>query len=144
MIYKQELIFGPVFGVILLTFVVWIYMYAKRIPFILKSGMTRVQLKTPGELARRSPPSVTNPSDNLKNLFEVPVLFYTLSLYLFVTNKVDSWYVFAGWVFFISRVLHSFIHCTVNIVIFRFYVYLISCGAVGYMFARAATAYFMA
>jgi hypothetical protein len=33
----------------------------------------------------RGGPMVT-PSDNLKNLFEIPVLFSALVLYLFVTN----------------------------------------------------------
>jgi hypothetical protein len=64
----------------------------------------------PGELARLSPPSVSNPSDNLKNLFELPVLFYALSLYLFVTRQVDGTYVAAAWVFFVFRVAHSAIH----------------------------------
>jgi hypothetical protein len=30
-------------------------------------------------LARLSPAAVANPSDNLKNLFELPVLFYALA-----------------------------------------------------------------
>jgi hypothetical protein len=40
--------------------------------------------------------AVSNPSDNLKNLFEIPVLFYALALYLFITNQVDVAYVTAA------------------------------------------------
>jgi len=34
------------------------------------------------EFARLSPPAVANPSDNLKNLFELPTIFYALMLCL--------------------------------------------------------------
>jgi len=103
----QAAIFGPFFATMFLTMAVWIYMYARRIPFILGSGMTPGELATPGRLAQISPPEVSNPSDNLKNLFEIPVLFYALALYLFVTSQVDGAYVVAAWVFVVFRVLHT-------------------------------------
>jgi len=92
-------------------------------------------------LARFSPPAVSNPSDNLKNLFEMPVLFYALVLYLFVTKQVDSVYVLAAWVFAVFRILHSAVHCTINIVMLRFYLYLLSSLAVWFIAARAALAF---
>ena len=67
----QTAIFGPFFTMMILTFVVWVYMYARRIPFIQSSGLTPGQL-SPARLAEISPPQVSNPSDNLKNLFELP------------------------------------------------------------------------
>src|SRR5262245_534037 len=134
----QAAIFGPFFATMFLTMIVWIYMYARRIPFILGSRMTPGALATPGRLAEISPPEVSNPSDNLKNLFEVPVLFYALVLYLFVTQQVDALYVGAAWIFVVFRVLHSAVHCTVNIVMLRFYLYLISTVAVWFMLIRAA------
>ena len=63
----QADIFAPFVGTMLLTLVVWLYMYARRIPFILSRKLTPQEL-TPLELARLSPPQVANPSDNLKNL----------------------------------------------------------------------------
>jgi hypothetical protein len=138
----QTAIFGPVFATIGLTIAVWTYLYVRRIPFIMSSGLTPAELAMPGKLAEISPPSVSNPSDNFKNLFEVPVLFYALAIVIFVTGKVDATYVWAGWIFFAFRVLHSAMHCTVNIVIVRFYLYLISTLAVFFMAARAAIAHF--
>ena len=81
---------------------------------------------------------MSNPSDNLKNLFEIPVLFYALALYLFVTNHVDDTYVSAAWIFVAFRVFHSAVHCTVNIVTLRFYLYLASTLALWFMAIRAA------
>lgn len=139
---EQSAIFGPVLAVMLLTMVVWIYMYGKRIPFIRSLDLEPQQL-TPGELARLSPPSVSNPSDNLRNLFEVPVLFYALALYLFVASEVDQVYLVAAWLFFAFRALHSAVHCTINIIMLRFVLYAISCACVFFMLVRSAVDYYL-
>jgi hypothetical protein len=130
-------IFAPFFAMILLTLVVWVYMYARRIPFIRRSGLRDDQL-TPMELARISPPAVANPSDNLKNLFEIPTVFYVLVLFLHVTQSVDSVYLVAAWVFVGFRALHSLVHCTINIILLRFALYAISTLAVWFIAVRAA------
>ena len=138
---SQQEIFGPFFATIFLTLVVWVYMYIRRISFIQSNKFTAQEL-TPLAFAQLSPPEVANPSDNLKNLFEVPVIFYALTLYLFVTNQVDATYVNAAWIFVIFRTLHSAVHCTFNLIILRFYLYLVSTLAVWFMAIRAALAYF--
>ena len=130
-------IFPPFFAMILLTLVVWIYMYSRRIPFIQKGNLARGQL-TPLEFARISPPEVANPSDNLKNLFEIPTIFYALSLYLYVTNRVDLTFVVAAWVFVIFRALHSAVHCTINVILLRFWLYLVSTAALWFIAVRSA------
>lgn len=134
----QTAIFGPLFAMFLLTFAVWVFMYVRRIRFLGASGVEAQQLAAPGELARISPAEVANPSDNLKNLFELPVLFYALALALFVTGGVDGIHLAAAWIFVAFRVLHSAVHCTVNVVMVRFYLYLVSAIALWFMAARAA------
>jgi hypothetical protein len=138
----QTSIFGPVLATVLLTFVVWVYMYIRRIHFITTNAISPVDLAIPGKLAELTPPAVSNPSDNLKNLFEMPVVFYALALYLFVTSQVDGVYVAAAWIFVAFRALHSAMHCTANIVMVRFYLYLISSLAVWFIAARAMLASF--
>jgi hypothetical protein len=137
----QTAIFGPFFATIGLTFVVWIYMYVRRIHFINSSRLSPEQMAIPGELARLSPAAVSNPSDNLKNLFEIPVLFYVLALYLFATQQVDSTYVIAGWIFAVFRMVHSAVHCTFNRVMLRFNLYLVSTLALWFSAGRAALRY---
>jgi hypothetical protein len=139
----QQAIFGPFFATIFLTLVVWVYMYIRRISFI-QNNKFNLQELSPIAFAQLSPPEVANPSDNLKNLFEMPVLFYALVLYLFVTQQVDTVYVTAAWVFVVFRALHSAVHCTFNLIILRFYLYLISTLAVWFIAIRAALAYFSA
>jgi hypothetical protein len=119
-------------------------MYLRRISFITSNKISSKDLAVPGALAQLSPPAVSNPSDNLKNLFEIPVIFYALALYLFATRQVDTVYLGAAWVFVAFRVLHSAVHCTFNLVMLRFYLYLFSTLAVWFMAIRAALAYFAA
>ena len=72
----QRAIFGPVFATVFLTILVWAYMYVRRISFITSNKISPKNLAVPGALARLSPPAVSNPSDNLKNLIEIPVILY--------------------------------------------------------------------
>ena len=137
----QTEIFGPFFAMLLLTSIVWVYMYIRRIRFLTENDISPGDLEVPGALAQISPAAVSNPSDNLKNLFEIPVVFYALVLYVFVTDQVDATYVYAAWIFAVFRALHSAVHCTFNLVMLRFTLYLISSLAVWLIFARAALAY---
>ena len=141
---ESSAIFAPFFAMMFHTLVVWVYMYARRIPFINSLKLKPEDLAKPGELARLSPPAVSNPSDNLKNLFEIPVLFYALALFLFVTNRVDALYLAAAWVFVAFRAAHSLVHCTFNHVLLRFSLYLVATVAVWFMLVRAALDYFAA
>jgi hypothetical protein len=139
---NQTAIFGPFFATMLLTFLVWVYMYIRRIAFLQTNDIDPKDLEVPGALAGLSPASVTNPSDNLKNLFELPVVFYALALYLFATAQVDATYVTSAWFFFAFRVLHSAVHCTFNRVTLRFALYALSSLPLWYMLIRAALAHF--
>ena len=139
---RQAAIFSPLFATMFLTLVVWVYMYIRRISFIIGRKISPQEISVPGTLAQISPPNVSNPSDNLKNLFEIPVLFYALVLYLFITKQVDAMYVNAAWVFVIFRALHSVVHCTFNLIILRFYLYLFATLAVWFIAIRAAFIHF--
>lgn len=138
----QSTIFGPFFAMALLTLAVWVYMYVRRLHFIASHKINPQDLAVPGALPGLAPPAVATPSDNLKNLFEMPVLFYALILYLFVANQVDAAYVGAAWVFVAFRVLHSAVHSTFNRVTLRFNLYMISTVALWFITLRAALAHF--
>lgn len=133
----QAVILRPFLATMLLTLLVWLYMYGRRLPFIFSSGLDPRRM-TPAELARLSPPGVANPSDNLKNLFELPTVFYALVLYLYATRQVDGTHVIAAWSFVVFRVLHSIVHCTFNHIPLRFALHVISSAALWLMVARAA------
>ena len=121
----------------ILTAVVWIYMYYRRISFILSQGIRPQDLRTPERASAILPETAQYSANNLRNLFELPVIFYALCLYLYVTQSVDIVYMGAAWLYLALRVLHSAIQCTVNRVKHRFYVYFASSLVLWFMAARA-------
>ncbi len=134
-------IFGPFIGMLVLTFAVWVVMYVRRIGFIKSHNIDAQQLTTPDRAVEIIPEAVAYPAYNLRNLFELPVIFYALCVFLFVTAQVDAVYVWSAWAFVASRVAHSVIHCSVNIVMLRFLAYLAGALALWFMVLRAAFQY---
>ena len=134
---NPEAIFLPMLSTMALTAIVWFYMYAKRIPAMRRARVSVQTYTTPDKVVEHLPEEINYSANNLKNLFEVPILFYGLCLYLFVSGNVDTAYVVAAWLFFLLRAIHSIVHCTVNIVMLRFYLYAGSALALWFMLGRA-------
>ncbi len=135
---QDPAICAPFLGMMLLTFVVWLVMYARRLTFLSKHKVDYRTINTREKAAGRVPEQISYASDNLKNLFEFPVLFYALCIYLYVTASVDTLYLIAAWWFFGFRIVHSYLHCTSNVVPHRFGVYMISAIGLWFMVVRAA------
>jgi len=134
---SNEFILPPMFGMMVLTAVVWFVLYARRIPAMRSAGKPTQAYTTPDVVVDALPPEVSYPANNFKNLFELPVLFYVLCIYLYVTATVGVPDLIAAWLFLVFRVLHSVIHCTVNIVMARFLTYLAAALALWFMLGRA-------
>ena len=126
----------------LLTLVVWINMYTRRISYLLREKIDLRTVDTPQKAASAIPVKVSLASHNLKNLFELPVIFYAICLYLFIGDTVDSIYLMAAWWFLVFRIIHSLIHCTHNKVEHRFVAYMLSAVALWAMVLRAAVQIF--
>jgi len=58
-------------------------------------------------------------SDNFRNLFELPVLFYALVSVALATGTTPDWLVTGAWCFVALRYVHSAIHCSYNRVMHR-------------------------
>jgi hypothetical protein len=128
----------PFFGVILLTLIVWVYMYSRRISYLTREKIDLRTVDTPEKAATMVPETVSLPSHNLKNLFELPVIFYTICLYLLLSDSVDGIHLLAAWSFLAFRVIHSLIHCTYNKVEHRFAAYMLAAMALWVMVIRGA------
>jgi hypothetical protein len=127
----------PMLAMMVLTLLVWLYMFVVRVGFAQKNKLDIEQFKTPADVQALIPGDESASSNNFKNLFELPVIFYALCLYLTVTLQVDSFYVNCAWAFVVLRVLHSLIHCSYNKVAHRFAVYILSSIALWVMVVRA-------
>jgi hypothetical protein len=63
---------------------------------------------------REEPPASLLVHNNLRNQFELPVLFHTVCLALYISTA-DNWATVAlAWIFVLSRYAHSYIHITSN------------------------------
>jgi len=134
---ESQAILAPFLGMMLLTALVWVYMYTRRLAFIKANRIPPQDLATPEKAAMLLPEAVALPANNLRNLLELPVVFYALCLYLYVTGSADGIQVAAAWAFVGLRTAHSIIHCTVNIVVLRFLSYFAAAVVLWFMLARA-------
>ena len=130
----------PFFGMLLLTVLVWVYMYIRRISYMVKNKIPARAGSTPQKMAGVVPEEVQNSANNFNNLFQVPILFYVIVLYLVWAGQADQIHVVCAWVFFLMRAVHSAIQCTVNVVMARFVVYMVASISLWVMIARAALA----
>lgn len=111
-----QMILLPLFVEVFLTFVIWSWMAALRARDF-NSGAVR-----PDNIALREPnwPKRTTQLENaFSNQFELPVLFYVLTILEYVTHLAGIVFVVLAWVFVILRILHACVHVTRNIVRLR-------------------------
>lgn len=134
----NELIFQPMIAVVTLTAVVWVVLYVTRIRAMRRAGKPAQAYTVPDRITEFLPEKANYPANNFKNLFELPVLFYVLCIYLYVTGNVDATYLAAAWLFAGLRALHSLVHCTVNIVMLRFVLYFAGGIVLWFMLGRIA------
>jgi hypothetical protein len=128
----------PLLAMVFLTFAIWVYLYALRIPEIKRLGIDPDDLQDRAESHKLLTVSAAA-SNNLKNLFEVPILFYLAVMITMLLMIQDDVLVWLAWGFVILRVVHSAIHCSYNRVMHRFTVYLISCLFLMFMWIRLAS-----
>jgi hypothetical protein len=127
-------LFAPLLAQVALTGLVWSWMYVTRLASMIRNRVGIEDLRTDAGYDRIR--DAENPSDNLINLFEMPVLFFVLLLLLIQEGNTEGFHVRLAWIFVIARTIHSLIHCTINVITLRFAAYLISCLALFGMWVR--------
>ncbi|WP_172806848.1 MAPEG family protein [Endozoicomonas arenosclerae] len=133
----QDSIFIPFLGMMLLTFIVWIYMFIQRLVHMTASNIDPQEAISPDKFNAMVPDKVAAPGHNFRNLVELPLLFYGLCIYLYLTSQVDSGYLYAAYIFLGFRVLHSLIQCSFNNVNLRFSAYIVASIALWYILIRS-------
>jgi len=113
--------FHPAFAMAALTFVVWCRLYVVRIGEMRRRHISPQSLADSAGVAARL--QDTRASDNFRNLFELPVLFYLALVVMAIFGLTTPTAAALAWVFVVLRIVHSAIHCTYNRVMHRFVVY---------------------
>ncbi|MBM4245195.1 MAG: MAPEG family protein [Deltaproteobacteria bacterium] len=133
---------APVMALVLWTLVVWLWMYATRIPAMQKARIDPQSAARTGSLSESLPREVMYVSDNYNHLMEQPTIFYAAALAAQLAGQADGLNVGLAWAYVILRVVHSLIQCTVNVVTARFAVFSLSTIVLGVLAIRVALAVF--
>lgn len=108
-------------AMVAVTAAVGIRLCVERLLEVRRRGIALQAFATSGQAAQQL--QSVQAADNFRNLFEMPVLFYTLCA-LMLALRVESFWLAAGaWVYVLLRAVHSVIHCTSNRVVYRFTVF---------------------
>jgi hypothetical protein len=112
------------------TMIMWIWMYATRIPAINKLPKPTEpgadQGWTGGMLEQVLPREVQWKAHNYNHLHEAPTVFYAVALALAITGQGDGLNAQIAWAYVVLRIVHSIWQSTVNKVMPRFALFALS------------------
>ena len=111
---------APLFFQILLVFGLMIWMGKERQTALRRGEVHHrdIALREP-----KWPPKAMQVANCFSNQFEIPVLFYVVTVLALITRQVDLLFVSLSWLFVVSRYVHAYIHTTSNRVSRRGIVY---------------------
>jgi hypothetical protein len=103
----------PLFVEVALTFGLVIWLAVLRVTAIRGGAVdpSRVALREPNWPVR-----TLQVGNCVNNQFELPMLFYVLTILSMVTHHADFLFVVLAWIFVLSRLAHAYVHTTSNIV----------------------------
>lgn len=139
-------ILKPVVVLLAWTMVMWVWMYATRIPAMLKAGLDAKGLvgTTGASLRAQLPDSANWKADNYNHLHEAPTLFYAGAIVLAIIGQGDGLNATIAWAYVGFRILHSLVQATVNKVAVRFALFALSSLALMALILHAAIGVFHA
>ncbi|MGN6423430.1 MAG: MAPEG family protein [Asticcacaulis sp.] len=126
----------PVLALIAWSMVMLVWLYARRVPLLVRYALNEVRLNS-SDAVRRLPPQVQWPADNYNNLMQQPTLFYALCLGIHVCGVSNLDLEYMAWLYVALRVTHSIVQSTWNITTIRFCLFLASSGVLGVLCVRA-------
>ena len=110
----------PVLALVAWTLVMWVWMYATRIPAMKEAGIDPQEAAFPGTWAHRLRPGVRSVADNYNHLHEQPTIFYALMFFAALTGGADATALNLAWAYVALRIVHSLVQATFNRVMVRF------------------------
>ena len=116
---SQTALLTPIFVLVLWTSVIFLVLAFGRVKYT-KNPQDAAHSK---DLKGTMPDWVERAADNYNHLFEQPVAFYALTLCIAVINDFDSFMVQLAWAFVVLRIMHSLVQLTFNLVLLRFFIF---------------------
>ena len=114
----------PVFGMVFLTVGIALWMLKLRYKAVREDGVNAKYFKL--NRGAKLPDYLVQVTQHYENLFETPVLFYLAIVLILVLNLNDLAYVYFAWGYFISRLIHAYIHTVGNRLKYRKYAFILT------------------
>jgi hypothetical protein len=112
----------PLFVQVALTFALLFWMGTVRVG-ALKRGEAQIKNIALGQ--PNWPPRVQQIANCYHNQFQIPVLFYILTILAIITRHADYVFVIMAWLFVLTRLVHAYIHTGSNYIQHRFNIFLV-------------------
>lgn len=119
-------ILQPVVVLLAWTMVMWLWMYAVRLPALTASGLKPDDARNTKALDEILPPKTQWPAHNYNHLHEAPTLFYAVAIVLALIGQGDGLNSLIAWAYVGLRIAHSLVQATINKVALRFALYSLS------------------
>ena len=137
-------ILQPVIALALWSMVMWAWLYATRLPAMMRAR-TKLDPTLPRDVMLGGlPPRVRWKADNYNHLMEQPTLFYAIALTLALLEQGGGLNLGLAWAYVVLRVIHSLIQALINVIVLRFAVFMVASGVLVVLVVRAAMASFPA
>jgi hypothetical protein len=118
-VHAAKSMLTPIFALILWSLVMWIWLYATRIPALMAARIDPAAAREPTALDVL-PLKVRQVAYNYNHLMEQPTLFYALAFYTYLSHWPNDLALGLAWTYVVLRVAHSLVQATVNVIIVRF------------------------
>ena len=137
-------ILQPAVALMIWTMIVWVWMYATRIPAMQKSSdipsISSLNGGTGKDLDGLLPAKVQWKAHNYNHLHEQPTVFYAVTIVLAIIGAGDGVPALLAWIYMGLRVIHTLVQVTANKVMVRFVLFAMSSivlmGLIGIAAAR--------
>ena len=139
-------ILQPVVALAAWTMVIWLWMYATRIPAMNRAkidGVNMVGSTGRGlrdDLVAKGEEKASWVADNYNHLHEAPTIFYAVCLVLAMIGQGDNLNATIAWAYVVLRVAHSLVQILSNRVVVRFALFVLSTLALLMLVIHAAMA----
>lgn len=133
-------ILTPIIALIAWSLVMWLWMYATRLPAVRKSGMALDPNAPRGEQMNQLPAPVRWKADNYTHLMEQPTIFYALALTLALMGEGNGANLILAWIYVALRIVHSLVQALMNKIEIRFVVFVVATLALFGMAVNAMVA----
>ena len=135
-------ILQPVVVLVLWSLVMWLWLYATRIPAMQKAKVALDPTMTKESMNDALPPQVRWVADNYNHLMEQPTIFYATALALAVAGHGDGLNTALAWGYVALRIVHSLVQATVNVIMLRWALFMLASAVLTVMAVRAAMVVF--